>query len=248
MMNFFSKKGKQDKKSDKKRSDSASGSSSASSASKAVPTKPVLGVPLPVAVANNRCYDDVPLPAVMRTCIDYVEESGLDMEGIYRVSAPISRLDDLERQANLTGRIEFVDAHEAAGLLKRFLRQIPGHILLFGPYVPEDFEKIAETCKCEGDAICRCPAASELKKMLEKAPKEHYHLLAYVFQHALHVIQHEKENKMTLGALGVLLQAMFSVSRNIIKIFMMNAAPASDADPKDAAVYLFSNLPIKSTF
>jgi hypothetical protein len=56
--------------------------------------------------------------------------AGLELEGIYRVSAPKSRLDELERLANVASdTIHFNDAHDAAGLLKRFLRQLPEHVL-----------------------------------------------------------------------------------------------------------------------
>lgn len=114
---------------------------------------------------------------------------GLNVEGIYRVSAPITKLDELEKQANSCGKIEFNDPHEAAGLLKRFLRQLPEHVLKFPPFEPSSFESIAETCICKSDSICSCETASKLKEMLKLAPKENLHLLAYVFIHAKHVIE-----------------------------------------------------------
>ena len=45
---------------------------------------PIFGVPLEVAVERNRCHDGIPLPMVVRQCIDYIEEHGLMMEGVYR--------------------------------------------------------------------------------------------------------------------------------------------------------------------
>ena len=45
---------------------------------------PIFGVPLEVAVERNRCHDGIPLPMVVRQCIDYIEENGLMMEGVYR--------------------------------------------------------------------------------------------------------------------------------------------------------------------
>lgn len=110
------------------------------------------------------------------------------MEGIYRVSAPITRLDELEKLANSGGKLEFVDPHDAAGLLKRFLRQLPEHVLRFPPFEPGSFEGIAETCICKSDSICTCDTAGKLKEMLSLAPKENFYLIAYVFLHAKHVI------------------------------------------------------------
>ncbi len=34
---------------------------------------PIFGVPLEVAVERNRCHDGIPLPMVVRQCIDYIE-------------------------------------------------------------------------------------------------------------------------------------------------------------------------------
>jgi hypothetical protein len=41
-------------------------------------------VPLEVAVERNRCHDGIALPMVVRQCIEYIEENGLMMEGVYR--------------------------------------------------------------------------------------------------------------------------------------------------------------------
>uniref|UniRef100_A0AC34QW53 Rho-GAP domain-containing protein n=1 Tax=Panagrolaimus sp. JU765 TaxID=591449 RepID=A0AC34QW53_9BILA len=150
--------------------------------------QPVLGVPLSVAVKNSRSHDGIPVPALVRQCIDYVEQHGLEMEGIYRVSAPISRLDELEKQANSGGKIGFVDPHDAAGLLKRFLRQLPDHLLGFPPLAPSSFENVANSCHCKSDVACTCEAVEHLKEMLKRAPKENFYLIAYVFLHARHVV------------------------------------------------------------
>ena len=39
--------------------------------------KAVLGVPLTIAVAQNKCYDGIELPVMFRECIDYIEEHGI---------------------------------------------------------------------------------------------------------------------------------------------------------------------------
>lgn len=37
---------------------------------------PIFGAPLELAVQRGRCHDGVDLPAVVRCCIDYIEEHG----------------------------------------------------------------------------------------------------------------------------------------------------------------------------
>lgn len=54
------------------------------------------------------------------------------VEGIYRVSPPKLTLDELVASAAMMaadGELMFQDAHEAAGLLKRFIRQLPENVL-----------------------------------------------------------------------------------------------------------------------
>ena len=48
---------------------------------------PVFGVPLALAVERSRCHDGIKLPVVVRECIDYIEENGLKVEGIYRLDS-----------------------------------------------------------------------------------------------------------------------------------------------------------------
>lgn len=45
---------------------------------------PVFGVPLEVACQRHKSHDGVPLPVVVRVCVDHIEEVGLMQEGIYR--------------------------------------------------------------------------------------------------------------------------------------------------------------------
>ena len=45
---------------------------------------PVFGVPLSVSVERCRCHDGIKIPVVVRECIDFIEENGLKVEGIYR--------------------------------------------------------------------------------------------------------------------------------------------------------------------
>uniref|UniRef100_A0A915DFP2 Rho-GAP domain-containing protein n=1 Tax=Ditylenchus dipsaci TaxID=166011 RepID=A0A915DFP2_9BILA len=92
--------------------------------------QPVFGVPLTEAISRSKCHDGVQVPLIVRKCIDYVAQHGMLLEGIYRISPPKGKLDELERAANIGEMdLRFNDAHEASGLLKRYLRQLPEHIL-----------------------------------------------------------------------------------------------------------------------
>ncbi|KHJ89820.1 RhoGAP domain protein [Oesophagostomum dentatum] len=120
------------------------------------PLRQVLGVQLETAIEVDPSLDGVPLPAFFRHAIDYVETHGLTLEGIYRVSSPKSRLDELEKKANDGSPLNFVEGHEAAGLIKRFLRQLPE------PLLSSDFENLVKNCTCDWRGVCQCPVRSQL--------------------------------------------------------------------------------------
>lgn len=75
-MMLFGKKNKEKKLS---KQSSRSDSLDRNQGTQGVGSKPVLGVPLTLAVKNNRSYDGIPIPALVRQCIDYVELEGEDL-------------------------------------------------------------------------------------------------------------------------------------------------------------------------
>ena len=79
--------------------------------------------------------------ATFESIILYYCFLGLGVEGIFRISAPKSRLDELESIANTRKSVQLTDVHDASGLLKRFLRQLPEHILT--EEMRNNFEQIA---------------------------------------------------------------------------------------------------------
>ena len=60
----------------------------------------MFGKPLSEAVERSCSDDGIPLPAVVRECIDYVEEKGLTAEGIYRISGIKTKMDEIIRAYN----------------------------------------------------------------------------------------------------------------------------------------------------
>lgn len=204
-----------------------------------VAIKRVLGLPLTESVSADPSLDGIPLPSFFRYAIDFVEENGLCTEGIYRLSPPKSRLDELERRANCGEKMIFADAHDAAGLIKRFLRQIPE------PVVPIEFDSIAESCNCglatttqlTPKLVCSCGASRRMRDELNRLTVERKTLFVFVFLHAQHVMGQEKENKMGLQALGLLLQTILEMSRKMV-CFSAHAIRPFDGIPVQGACYL----------
>nr|CDS19401.1 ralA binding protein 1 [Echinococcus granulosus] len=69
--------------------------------------KAVIGVPLETALERNPSHDGVPLPAFVRYLIDFIEEYGLAVEGIYRVPGVNSQVKQFINALN--NGVEFPD-------------------------------------------------------------------------------------------------------------------------------------------
>uniref|UniRef100_A0A8R1TXG2 Golgin-84 n=1 Tax=Onchocerca volvulus TaxID=6282 RepID=A0A8R1TXG2_ONCVO len=182
----------------------------------------IFAVPLSLAVLRMGSHDGIPLPVIVRQCIDCINEKGLCVEGIHRISAPKANLDKLEKAVNSRYSIQLEDIHDASGLLKRFLRQLPEHILTNEKR--PIFEKIAANCPCGTLSPCRCLVADMLKAQLISLPGENYMLLAYIFIHSQMILQNSDKNKMGMAALGLILQAALNVSQPLVRIFLLNAS------------------------
>ncbi|CAD5224198.1 unnamed protein product [Bursaphelenchus okinawaensis] len=152
--------------------------------------KRIFGVNLNEAVANGAVSGSVRVPRIVWECVSHVNQHGLNVEGIYRISASKSKLDELERLADAGNQMSFDDVHNAAGLLKRFLRQLPTHVLV---NVRKSCEEVASSCQCNFDSPCRCDTVNQVSALLKQLPVENYHLLSIVFVHAQHVVQNMTE-------------------------------------------------------
>lgn len=86
--------------------------------------QPIFGVSLGLAVVRGHCHDNVNLPMIVRDCIDYLQEHGLQNEQIYKVDIVKTKLQHLKRTYNNreTPTIEEFDIPTACSLLKTFIR------------------------------------------------------------------------------------------------------------------------------
>lgn len=92
--------------------------------------QPVFGVSLHLAVERSRCHDGIDLPLVVRDCIDFIEEHGMNIEGLYKVPGVKSKVQHLKKLYN---HREFVNLFEfeptvATSLLILFLRFVYHYI------------------------------------------------------------------------------------------------------------------------
>lgn len=87
--------------------------------------QPIFGVSLGLAVVRSPCHDSVNLPLIVRNCIDFLQESGLSSEHLYRTDAVKTKLQQLKKQYNNrdSDNIDF-DVPTACSLLKMYLKWV----------------------------------------------------------------------------------------------------------------------------
>lgn len=98
--------------------------------------RPVFGVPLGEAVDVSQPMGvDIPLPAVVYRCIEYLQVRGaVQEEGIFRLSGSNIVIKALRDRFNTEGDVrlldgDYYDVHAVASLLKLYLRELPVSIL-----------------------------------------------------------------------------------------------------------------------
>ncbi|SCV67998.1 BQ2448_119 [Microbotryum intermedium] len=171
--------------------------------------QPVFGVPLREAVAQSRIRPGLELPAVMYRCVEYLEAKHAETEeGIFRLSgsANVIRLlkdrFDTEGDVNLLATKEYVDPHAIAGLLKLYLRELPGHLLTRELHY--EFLQVI-------DLRNRKDRVNLLGSLIARLPIEEYTLFRFLFAYLFVIAQSADVNKMNLRNLSIVFSPSLSI-------------------------------------
>ncbi|XP_046489142.1 ralA-binding protein 1 isoform X4 [Neodiprion pinetum] len=178
--------------------------------------QPIFGVALQMAVERGRCHDGVELPLVVRNCIDYIEEYGMTVDGLYKVSAVKSKVQHLRKLYN---QREVVDMSEfdpmvATSLLILFLRELPEPILENGEVVSR-FEQAASL----KEVALR---ETQLIDLISQLPKCNKTLLAWVILHLDHLTAHEKTTKMNAQSIAMTLSPVLQMSHRLLLALLLH--------------------------
>lgn len=170
--------------------------------------QPIFGVSLGLAVERSRCHDNVPLPVVVRDCIDYLHECGLSNEGIYKLEPVKQRLHQLKRLYNNreSKGCSDLDVPTACGLLKLFLRDLPE------PLLTTDLISQFEETSALSDVQVQ---QQELKQLVAQLPTANQVLLRWIALHLEAVTENEIVHKMNAQSLAVLLSPTLQMSHRL---------------------------------
>ncbi|ORZ06908.1 hypothetical protein BCR42DRAFT_383630 [Absidia repens] len=179
----------------------------------------VFGIPLDEAVKVCRISHDYELPALVYRCIEYLEaKDAAQEEGIYRLSGSAAKIKKLKEKFNQEGDVQLLDmeeynheVHAIAGLLKMWLRELPGSVVTMD--LLNDFLHIA-------DMEDRGERTTELGRLVSLLPLSNYTLLRTLSAHLIHIVQNAGINKMTLRNLGIVFSATLGIPAVIFNLFL----------------------------
>lgn len=179
--------------------------------------KPLFGVPLLTALELNPSHDGIELPAIVRECIDYIEEHGMTCEGIYRMSGVKSKVQQLRACYNRHEPVCLSEhgPHVVASLLKQFLRELPD------PVLTSELSPKFEDAAGIKDETKRVEA---IQRLIEQLPVPNRCLLSWVFVHMTNVIRLEKHNKMNLQNVSIVLSPSMQISHRVLHALFSHAS------------------------
>uniref|UniRef100_H2Y922 Rho-GAP domain-containing protein n=1 Tax=Ciona savignyi TaxID=51511 RepID=H2Y922_CIOSA len=157
-------------------------------------------------------HDGIPLPAVVRECMDFVEERGINAEGIYRISGIKTKMDELVKMYNReeTPELSKYEPHTVAGVLKAYLRELPDHI--FTQQLSGKFEDVAAGHTKQGKV-------KGFRELLAKLPECNRCLVSWLVLHFDQIIRHEQHSKMTIQNISIVLSPTLHISHRVLNVF-----------------------------
>lgn len=138
------------------------------------------------------------VPLILEKCVQFIEQEGLDSEGIYRVPGNRAHVELLfqkfEEDHNLDISSLDIPVNAVATALKDFFsKRLP-------PLFTEDLMAELEDLSVKNDRSCRLLA---LRGLLKKLPAVNFEVLKFVFHHFVRVSENCKLNSMDSKNLAI---------------------------------------------
>ncbi|XP_054847300.1 rho GTPase-activating protein 12 isoform X6 [Eublepharis macularius] len=138
------------------------------------------------------------VPKFVKLCIEHVEEHGLDVDGLYRVSGNLAVIQKLRFAVNHDEKLDLNDSkwediHVITGALKMFFRELPEPLFTYN-----HFNDFVNAIKQEPRQ--RVPAVRELIKQL---PKPNQDTMQVLFRHLKRIVENGEKNRMTYQSIAI---------------------------------------------
>lgn len=137
------------------------------------------------------------IPFPVQQCAEYLLSEGLKTEGLFRVAGSGDTIEALVAQLDAGREVNFVSPHNAATILKRFLRDMEDPVIPFFQY--QAFLAGAQPGFPLADKI------NLYQSLIEHLPKANQDLLKYLLNLTTSISAHSDINKMTASNLAIVL-------------------------------------------
>lgn len=196
------------------------------------PVRQAFGASLAEAVKYNPPADvNVPLPAVVYRCIQYLDsKNAIFEEGIFRLSGSNLVIKQLRERFNNEGDInlladgQYYDIHAIASLLKMYLRELPSTILT--NELRSEFIAVTEMTNHK-------EKMAALAELVERLPQANAALLKYLISFLIKIIDHSDVNKMTVRNVGIVFSPTLNIPAPIFAMFLQNYEAIFGIDPAE---------------
>ncbi|XP_035800532.2 rho GTPase-activating protein 12b isoform X5 [Amphiprion ocellaris] len=143
--------------------------------------------------------ENTSVPNFVKMCIDHVENTGLSIDGLYRVSGNLAVIQKLRFAVNHDEKVDLNDSkwediHVTTGALKMFFRELPEPLFTYG-----SFNDFVNAIKCS-DYKQR---VNSVKDLIKKLPKPNHDTMQVLFKHLRRVIDHGEANRMTTQSVAI---------------------------------------------
>jgi len=137
------------------------------------------------------------IPSVLNKCVEYLDATGLNFEGIFRKSGSLAQLNEIKARFDGGEDVDFssvLDPHIVAGLLKKYVRELAEPLLTFELY---DMFLAAVAIKDVKAKI------TKIRKVLAYLPSGHLVVVKYLVSFLCRVSAKSSENMMTPSNLAI---------------------------------------------
>nr|XP_004572341.1 rho GTPase-activating protein 12 isoform X5 [Maylandia zebra] len=143
--------------------------------------------------------ENTSVPNFVTMCIDHVENTGLNIDGLYRVSGNLAVIQKLRFAVNHDEKVDLNDSkwediHVTTGALKMFFRELPEPLFSYG-----SFNDFVNAIKCS-DYKQR---VNSVKDLIKKLPKPNHDTMQILFKHLRRVVDHGEANRMTTQSVAI---------------------------------------------
>ncbi|CAN9502792.1 unnamed protein product [Ophioblennius macclurei] len=149
---------------------------------------------------DDLCHrENSTVPGFVRMCIDHVENSGLSVDGLYRVSGNLAIIQKLRFAVNHDEKVNLAedkweDIHVTTGALKMYFRELPEPLFTYALF--HDFVNAIKI----PDNKQRVEA---IKDLIRQLPRPNHDTMQALFKHLRKVIDYGEENRMNTQSVAI---------------------------------------------